>query len=91
MIDFFVIHISYITSFLPGQEAGNVDIVLDGGFGDYCDEPNGIAEEVACWLQDEPLMDIMSKAATAVGAPNAASDIVLDIGSLAEEWMKTEG
>lgn len=80
-----------LTSYLPGQEAGNVDIVLDGGFGDYCDDPNGIAEEVACWLLDEPLMDIMSKAATVVGAPNAASDIVLDIGKLTEEWMKTQG
>jgi len=77
-----------LTSYLPGQEAGNIDIVLDGGFGDYCSDPDGIAEEVACWLQDEPLLEIMSKAATAVGAPNAASDIVLSIGDFAEDCME---
>ena len=75
-------------SYLPGQEAGNVDVVLDGGFGDFCSDPNGIADEVACWLQDEPLLEIMSKAATVVGAPNAASDIVLDIGKFTEECME---
>ena len=26
-----------VTSHLPGQEAGNVDIVLEGGFGDFCE------------------------------------------------------
>lgn len=77
-----------LTSYLPGQEAGNVDVVLDGGFGDFCSDPNGIADEVACWLQDEPLLEIMSKAATVVGAPNAASDIVLDIGKFTEECME---
>jgi len=76
-----------LTSFLPGQEAGNVNIVLDGGFGDFCDEPWGISEEVACWLRDEALMDIMSVAASDVGVPNAASDIVLDIGTSTHEWM----
>ena len=28
-----------VTSHLPGQEAGNVDIVLNGGFGDFCEDP----------------------------------------------------
>lgn len=76
-----------LTSHLPGQEAGNVDIVLDGGFGDYCRNPKGIAQEVSCWLKDEELLKIMSKGATAVGAPDAASDIVLDIGKLTEEFL----
>jgi len=79
-----------LTSFLPGQEAGNVNIVLDGGFGDFCDEPWGIAEEVACWLRDEPLMDIMSEAASEVGCPDAASDIVLDIGATTHRMMEID-
>lgn len=75
-------------SYLPGQEAGNVDIVLDAGFGDFCKNPSDISEEVACWLQDDDLLELMSECATKVGAPNAASDIVLDIGEITQEWLE---
>jgi len=77
-----------ITSFLPGQEAGNVNIVLDNGFGDYCSDPYGIAEEVACWIQDEDLLTIMSNKSTAIGVPDAASDIVLTIGNMTHQYME---
>lgn len=77
-----------LTSYLPGQEAGNVDVVLDGGFGDFCEEPEEIASEVACWLQDAPLLDIMSNGAMEVGHPHAASDIVLDIGEITHGWLQ---
>jgi 1,2-diacylglycerol 3-beta-galactosyltransferase len=75
-------------SFLPGQEAGNVDVVLEGGFGDYCKESEGIAEEVACWLQNEDLMETMSLAASKIGHPHAASDIVKDIGEITHSWLE---
>jgi len=74
-------------SFLPGQEAGNVDVVLEGGFGDYNKDEEGIAEEVACWLQDETLLNTMSLAAREVGHPHAAEDIVKDIGDTTHSWM----
>jgi 1,2-diacylglycerol 3-beta-galactosyltransferase len=74
-------------SFLPGQEAGNVDVVLEGGFGDYNKNEEGIAEEVACWLQDENLLNTMSVAAREVGHPHAAEDIVIDIGDTTHAWM----
>jgi 1,2-diacylglycerol 3-beta-galactosyltransferase len=77
-----------IFSFLPGQEAGNVNVVLEGGFGDFCDEPYGIAREVACWLQDTQLLEVMSNKAMEIGAPHAASDIVIDIGTITHEHMK---
>ena len=77
-----------ISSFLPGQEAGNVDIVLEGGFGDYCEDPEGIATEVACWLQDTKLLDSMSSSATSVGHPNAAEDIAKSIGEITHAWMQ---
>lgn len=69
-----------LTSFLPGQEAGNVNVVLDGGFGDYCEDPDGIADEVSCWLGNARLMRGMSRRAREVGCPHAASDIALEIG-----------
>lgn len=80
-----------LTSFLPGQEAGNVDFVLEKGFGDFCDEPTAIADEVACWLQDPKLLETMSLEARAAGHPTAAADIVLDIGSITHTWMALNG
>lgn len=69
-----------VTSHLPGQEAGNVDIVLNGGFGDYCEDPETIGLEVACWLQDAQLLEVMSQKAKQVGHPHAAEEIARDIG-----------
>jgi len=76
-----------LTSFLPGQEAGNVDFVLEGGFGDFSDDPVEIGEEVSTWLRDPELMKSMSAKARETGHPNAASEIVLDIGSRTQTWM----
>jgi 1,2-diacylglycerol 3-beta-galactosyltransferase len=80
-----------LTSFLPGQEAGNVDYVLDNDFGDYNKDPVVVAEEVACWLKDNDLMDSMSRKARAVGVPHAAADIVMDIGSITQTWKALNG
>ena len=80
-----------LTSFLPGQEAGNVDFVLENGFGDYCDDPVAIGEELACWLQDRSLLEGMSAKAQAAGHPHAAADIVKEIGSITHTWMALNG
>jgi len=79
-----------LTSFLPGQEEGNVDFVIKGKFGAFVPDtdPTGISEEVALWLSDSEKFAYMSKAAKAQGAPNAARDIVKDIGDLALKWKK---
>lgn len=77
-----------LTSFLPGQEAGNVNVVLDGGFGDYCEDPDIIADEVSCWLKDSQLLKEMSQNAKEVGVPHAASDIAFDIGEATHTVMR---
>jgi len=77
-----------VTSHLPGQEAGNVDIVLNGEFGDFCQDPETIGLEIACWLQDPQLLDVMSKKAKTVGHPHAAEEIALDIGKTTHQWME---
>jgi 1,2-diacylglycerol 3-beta-galactosyltransferase len=77
-----------ITSFLPGQEAGNVDIVLDGGFGAFQQKPRKCAETIASWLKDESLLDDMAKKSALVGHPHAAADIVKDIGKTTEEYLR---
>ena len=78
---------SCLKSFLPGQEAGNVEVVLEAGFGDFCKDPDEIAREVACWLQDEELLATMSRRTEKVGHPTAASEIVQDIGNITHAWM----
>lgn len=75
-----------LTSFLPGQEAGNVDYVLDNEFGAYNRDPHCIAEEVTNWLQDPEKYARLSKNSHAAGKPQAASEIVVDIGTLAHAW-----
>jgi len=76
-----------VTSFLPGQEAGNVDIVLDGEFGAYYKDPKEGAQEVARWLNNSLLLDVMSQKSAAIGHPNAASEIVQEIGQVTHSLM----
>jgi UDP-N-acetylglucosamine:LPS N-acetylglucosamine transferase len=78
-----------LTSFLPGQEEGNVDFVINADFGKYCDvaDPTGIAEEVCIWLQDENKMKTMSINAKAYGNPHAARDIARCIGEKTLRWL----
>ena len=75
-----------LTSFLPGQEEGNVDFVQNGNFGVYQEDPQTIATTVATWLQDESTLVSLSQHAKKMGAPNAARDIVSHIGDLAMKW-----
>jgi len=79
-----------LTSFLPGQEEGNVDFVIDGGFGAFCPDadPDAVAEELAIWLNDEEKMLQLSAAAKRKGAPYAARDIVKQIGDSSLTWKK---
>lgn len=79
-----------LTSYLPGQEEGNVDYVIDGKFGAYCDDsdPSTVAEEIADWLLDEAKLKKMSDAAKRMGAPHAARDIVRQIGDSTLKWRE---
>lgn len=78
-------------SFLPGQEAGNVNVVLDGGFGAFHKNPKKIASTLSEWIQDEGKLDEMSRNSMKVGNPTAASDIVQDIYNISMEKMLNEG
>lgn len=79
-----------LTSFLPGQEEGNVDFVLEANFGTFCSDrdPAGIAEECVMWLSDELKMQEMSANAKAKGAPHAARDIAMAIGDSTLKWKE---
>lgn len=79
-----------LTSFLPGQEEGNVDYVVEGGFGAFCQDtdPQAVAEEVALWLNNETKLKEMSEAAKKAGHPYAARDIVKQIGDSSLKWRE---
>jgi len=77
-----------LTSFLPGQEAGNINVVLDGGFGDFRKDPEDISRGVASWLQDEKLFVEMSQNSALVGHPHAAADIVQSICDITFKAME---
>lgn len=77
-----------LTSFLPGQEEGNVDYVVQNEFGTFVSDsdPQGISDVVANWLTDEEKLKHLSANAHKCGAPDAAAEIVEAIGESALRW-----
>ncbi|CAJ1335956.1 unnamed protein product [Effrenium voratum] len=78
-----------LTTFIPGQEEGNISFVTENGAGSYVpdEEPEQVAEKIAEWLSDEEAMKRMSENARRLAKPDAALDItrrmcdsLLDLG-----------
>merc|ERR1712039_476080 len=70
-----------LTSFLPGQEEGNIKFVTEAGAGEYVadTEPDLIAATVASWLSCPQRLVEMSQAARSLAKPRAALDIARKI------------
>ncbi|CAN0080950.1 unnamed protein product [Scytosiphon promiscuus] len=64
-----------LSSFLPGQEAGNVPYVTDNNFGLYRNKPQEIAHEVSDLLADKDKLEAMGRNARSMGRPHATLDI----------------
>ena len=79
-----------LTSFLPGQEEGNVDVVIQNKFGGFVADTNpfAVAHEACGWLKNKHLMDEMSSHAMSAGVPSAAEDIVKCIGKSVCRWKE---
>mmetsp|Transcript_19769 Transcript_19769/g.60928 ORF Transcript_19769/g.60928 Transcript_19769/m.60928 type:complete len:435 (-) Transcript_19769:152-1456(-) len=71
-----------LSSHLPGQEAGNVDFVVDNGFGAFMRKPRKIGATLAAWLADRTKLKRMGDAASEAARPNATLDIARDLGGL---------
>jgi 1,2-diacylglycerol 3-beta-galactosyltransferase len=70
-----------LSSFLPGQEAGNVPYVVEGGFGKYTgNKPKIIGDEVYKLFKNEQQLHEMSQKAKALARPDATVTIAKDIG-----------
>jgi 1,2-diacylglycerol 3-beta-galactosyltransferase len=84
-----------LSSFLPGQEEGNVDYVVDAGFGCYRGNPDGIANTVEEWLAKSEMLDKMKCNALIASRPDATMDIARDLADMLykrrEELKKNNG
>jgi len=69
-----------LSAFLPGQEKGNVDFVIDGGFGDFSSDPKIIARTVTGWLRDPAELERRSRLSKAMSRPGATLEIADEIG-----------
>jgi len=79
-----------LTSYLPGQEEGNIDFVIENGFGAYVadSDPNGVAKQCSSWLRVDDALAERSRNAMEAGVPNAAEDIARHIGQSVVRWMQ---
>lgn len=90
-----------LSSFLPGQEEGNVPYVVENGFGCYRGDPEGIAETVEEWLAatattaEGSVLEQMRESALDAARPDATLDIARDLADMVyqrkEELKKTGG
>ena len=74
-----------LSSFLPGQEEGNVPYVVDGKFGIYTgNKPKRISSTVKAWFTDKTLLQDMSARAKKVGVRHSEATRLIsrDIGDL---------
>lgn len=69
-------------NFLPGQEAGNVDFVIDNGFGSYSKNPSTIADTVTSWLEDDEILATLSNKAKEAACSASTITIASEIGMM---------
>jgi len=75
-----------LSSYLPGQEAGNVPFVTDAGFGEFSRKPSDIASRVSSWIQDPEKLDEMSAAARAAATPQATRAIADQLCEMLDDF-----
>jgi 1,2-diacylglycerol 3-beta-galactosyltransferase len=74
-----------LSGFVPGQEEGNVEYVINKGVGTWAEKPQRIAATLAQWLQPEnDTLTHMTQRARRLGRPQAAWDIAAEIFNLAQ-------
>ncbi|EJK46968.1 hypothetical protein THAOC_34337, partial [Thalassiosira oceanica] len=86
-----------LSSFLPGQEEGNVPYVVDNGFGCYQGTPEGIADTVQKWLEastenEGNMLENMRERALTAARPDATLDIARDLAQMVyerKEYLKS--
>lgn len=74
-----------LSSYLPGQEAGNVAyVVKHHKFGTFKRRPKRIAKTIRKWLQDDAMRHQMAKQAMRAAALDATTKIARDIAAIVD-------
>lgn len=71
--------------FVPGQEEGNPQFVVDAGAGAYCPRPAQVVRTLRDWLNDPARLEQLAVNARAASRPNAAFSVARTIVQIAEE------
>jgi 1,2-diacylglycerol 3-beta-galactosyltransferase len=72
-----------LSSFIPGQEEGNVPFVVDNEVGIYCTEPAEIAQIIHSWFREDQETRLrFAENARRLGRPQATVQIVESIAEL---------
>jgi len=79
-----------LSSYLPGQEEGNVPFVEEAGFGTYSGDPKKIAETVSTWLSSPEMLKEMKEAALEAARPTATVDIAKDLAKMLFDYKKNQ-
>jgi 1,2-diacylglycerol 3-beta-galactosyltransferase len=80
-----------LTSYVPGQEEGNAEFVVQAGAGSYAPRPRELAAEIGRLRGDPAAPAAMRAASARVGRPHAASDIADLLAEVAHDalgWTK---
>jgi len=83
-----------LSSFLPGQEEGNVPYVEENRFGCFKGDPEGIADTVEEWLASGSTLEKMRDSALTAARPDATLDIARDLADMVlarNDEMKKSG
>jgi 1,2-diacylglycerol 3-beta-galactosyltransferase len=70
-----------IYSYLPGQEVGNTDYVLDGGAGTFSPTPSRVVEDIRSLVEDPEYHEEMATASLSLARPHAAREIARTLAS----------
>lgn len=71
-----------LSSYLPGQEEGNIPYVETAGFGKFSGDPDVISETVSSWFKTPTLLEIMRNAALDSARPFATLCIAEDLAQI---------
>jgi len=74
-----------LTSFVPGQEAGNAEYVTGAGAGVYAPRPKQLTAEIGRLREDKAALAAMRAASARTGRPGAAEGIALLLARTASD------
>jgi len=74
--------------FVPGQEEGNPQFVIQAGAGAYCPRPAQVVTTLRAWLNNPGRLEELSVNARAIARPNAAFRAARIIYQVAEERVR---